>query len=174
MLRGLIRVLISRHAVGLLGLIIVVPVVLAIREVSHQLFVNPDLKEVMDIVTGIGIILISLGVTLEERETIREIFHLIGGPDEAWQKSIDHTCHNYGVGQLVLGLLAEMCIEMIKIPNTIIYTGDVDDYLVAVGCAFLGIGAVLLLRMSIILIFLSGRDVHADGTKRVSLDPKDL
>jgi hypothetical protein len=174
MLRGLIRVLISRHAVGLLGLIIVVPIVLAIREISHQLFVNPDLKEVMDIVTGIGIILISLGVTLEERATIREIFALMGGPYETWQKSIDHTCHNYGVGQLVLGLLAEMCIEMIKIPNTIIYTGDVDDYLVAAGCIFLGIGALLLLRMSIILIFLSGRGVHAGGTGQVSLDPKDL
>ena len=56
----------------------------------------------------------------------------------------------------MIGLLAEICIEMIKIPNTIIYTGDVDDYLVAVGCIFLAIGAALLLRLSFVLMFRSG------------------
>ncbi|MFO1159601.1 MAG: hypothetical protein U1E60_12240 [Reyranellaceae bacterium] len=157
MLRGLMRVLISRHAIGILALIIVVPLVLAIRENWEQLFVRYDLHEPMDIVTGIGIILIALGVVLEERKALREIFDLVDGPDEAWQQSIDHLCHHYGVGQLVLGLMAEICIEMIKIPNTIIYTGDVDDYLVAVGCVFLAIAAVLLVRMAVVLIFLMGQ-----------------
>ena len=74
------------------------------------------------IVTGIGIIMIGWGVLLEERRTLREIFGLLDGPDEAWQATIDHACHNYGVGQLSIGLMAEICIELIKIPNTIIYT----------------------------------------------------
>jgi len=40
------------------------------------------------------------------------------------------------VGQLVFGLFAAICIEMIKIPNTIIYTGETDDWLVAGGCSW--------------------------------------
>jgi hypothetical protein len=139
-------------------MLIVLPMVLANIEVSSHLFGKPDIREEMDICTGIGVIMIGLGVALEERKTLREVFGLLGGPDEAWQASIDHLCHNYGAGQLVIGLLAEICIEAIKIPNTILYTGEVDDYLVAASLLFVLIGAVLLFRFAFTMIFLMGKD----------------
>ncbi len=161
MFRPLMTLLTSRYTIGLLSLVICVPMLITLTEVSEALWSKPDLKEEMEIVTGIGIIMIGWGVLLEERKTLREIFGLLDAPDEAWQEQIDHTCHNYGVGQLSIGLMAEICIELIKIPNTIIYTGEVDDYLVAAGLFFVGVGALLLIRHVIVMLFLLPRSVTA-------------
>lgn len=161
MVRPLMSVLTSRFTIGLLSLLICVPMAITLLEVSHALWRKPDLKEEMEIVTGIGIIMIGWGVLLEERRTLREIFGLLDGPDEAWQATIDHACHNYGVGQLSIGLMAEICIELIKIPNTIIYTGEVDDYLVAAGLFFVGVGALLLARHVLVMFFFLPRSAAA-------------
>lgn len=161
MFRVLMIVLTSRYTIGLISLLICVPMLITLTEVSKALWSKPDLKEEMEIVTGIGIIMIGWGVVLEERRTLREIFGLLGTQDEAWQTILDHTCHNYGVGQLAIGLMAEICIELIKIPNTIIYTGEVDDYLVAAGLFFVGVGALLLMRHVLVMFFLLPRSVTA-------------
>lgn len=147
------RVLASRFTIGTIALLIVLPMALAIPEVSARLFGKPDIKEEMEICTGIGVIMIGLGVSLEERKTLREVFGILGDRFEAWEQKIDHVCHNYGAGQLVIGLMAEICIEAIKIPNTILYTGEVDDYLVAASLIFIGLGGVLLLRLAFTLFF---------------------
>ena len=153
MIRQLMRGVTSRYVIALISAVICVPMTITIFAVSRELWQRPDLHEPMDIVTGIGIIMIGWGVVLEERFTLREIFGLTGGPDEAFQAALDHTCHNYGVGQLVLGLMAEICIEMIKIPNNIIYTGEVDDFLVAGGLVFVGLGALIQARHVLVKLF---------------------
>ncbi len=158
-MRVLGRVLLSRWVIGLLLLILVPPLILAVVEIWPHLFHVPDLHEDQDIVTGLGVIMIGVGVALEERHVLREVFGLLEGPHEAWEQMVDHVCHKYGAGQLVLGLFAEICIEMIKIPNTIIYTGEVDDYLIIGAMVFMTIGAILLARGGITLLFLlPGRD----------------
>ena len=128
--------------------------VLATLQMTRVLWRSADLHEAMDIVSGMGIIMIALGVVLEERKAIREIFDLTNGPDEARQQQLDHTCHDYGVGQLVFGLFAAICIEMIKIPNSIGYTGEVDDWMIAGGAVFVVLGAFLLIRHALVLLFL--------------------
>ena len=81
--------------------------------------------------------------------------------DEAGQEQLDLHCHHYGVGQLVFGLFAAICIEMIKVPNTVIYTGETDDWLVAGGMVFVLLGAFLLVRHAFALLFLLGKKVNA-------------
>jgi LPXTG-motif cell wall-anchored protein len=65
------------------------------------------------------------------------------------------------VGQLVFGLFAAICVEMIKVPNTVIYTGETDDWLIAGGMLFVLLGAVLLFRHAFALVFLPGRKENA-------------
>jgi hypothetical protein len=161
------RFLLSRWFIGVLQLLLVLPMALAVFEVGHELFNHPDLREQMEIVTGVGVIMIGFGVALEERHIVREVFGLAGGPHEAWEERVDHICHKYGVGLLVLGLFAEICIEAIKIPNTILYTGEVDDYLVAAGLVFVAIAAALLARGSIILLFLTPGPQAVPGPRTV-------
>lgn len=152
MIRLLVRALISRFSIALIELVIVVPMALATLHMTRVLWRTTDLREAMDIVSGVGIIMIALGVVLEERKAIREVFDLTGGPDEARQEQLDHNCHHYGVGQLVFGLFAAICIEMIKIPNTIVYTGEADEWLIAGGTLFVVLGAFLLVRHALVLV----------------------
>ena len=156
------RVLISRFSIAFIEIVIVIPMVLATLQMTKVLWRSgADLREAMDIVSGVAIIMIALGVVLEERKTIREVFDLTTGPDEARQEWLDLHCHHYGVGQLVFGLFAAICIEMIKVPNTIIYTGETDDWLIAGGMVFVLLGAFLLVRHAVTLLFLLGKQADA-------------
>ena len=146
------RLLLSRFTFGAAQLLLVVPLVLAVWQVGFRMFTKDDLHEEMDIVTGIAVIMIGLGVVLEERHVLREVFRLTGGAREAAEEAVDHLCHKYGAGQLVFGLFAAICIEAIKIPNTILYTGEVDDYLVIGGLFFVAMGAFLLARCGLVLL----------------------
>ena len=157
MIRLLVRALISRFSIALIELLIVVPMVLATFQMTKVLWKTTDLHEAMDIVSGVAIIMIALGVVLEERKTIREVFELTGEPDESRQEWLDLHCHHYGVGQLVFGLFAAICVEMIKVPNTVIYTGETDDWLIAAGMLFVLLGAFLLVRHAFALVFLPGK-----------------
>ena len=149
--------LMSRYFIALFEALFVPPMVLGAWESILPLWRDPDLHLPMETVTGIGVIMIGIGVVLEERHALREMFGIVGQPDEAWQETIDHSCHHAGVAQLVLGLFTEISIELIRIPNTVIYTGDADDWLVAMGCFFITCGAFLQLRHAIKLVLMSRR-----------------
>ncbi|WP_421999642.1 hypothetical protein [Reyranella sp.] len=161
MLRPVVRVLISRFSIAFIELVIAVPMALGVREVWSRLWQQPDLHEQIETIGGLGIIMIGLGVVLEERGALRQIFGLAPAPDEAWQAHLDHNCHHAGLGQLVLGLFAEISIELTKIPNSVIYTGEVDDWLVAAGCIMVGVGGLLLIRHAVVLLFLLRRQFLA-------------
>ena len=165
MFRPVVRVLISRFSIALIEIVIAIPMALGVREVSKALWVLPDLHEQIETIGGLGIIMIGLGVVLEERGALREIFRLVNAPDEAWQSHLDHSCHHAGLGQLVLGLFAEIFVELTRIPNSVIYPGEVDDWLVLGGCVMVSLGGLLLVRHALVLLFESRRHFQAVGRK---------
>ncbi len=81
MIRLLVRVLISRFSIAFIEVVIVIPMVLATLQMTKVLWRTVDLREAMDIVSGVAVIMIALGVVLEERKTIREVFELTSGRD---------------------------------------------------------------------------------------------
>ncbi len=105
----------------------------------------------MDTTLGIGVILIGWGVALEERQSLRELFHLAGGADEERQMAIDHDCHGVGVGALLLGLFSEVAIECIKLPNRVVNTSGIEPYVLGLAVAMLvlcaGILGIHILRL---------------------------
>jgi hypothetical protein len=141
MVRLLVRIFVSPLAIAVIDLLILIPLILAIVDVSQDLLRGANIHEPMDIVEGMGVILIGWGVALEERALLREIFALKQEKDEAWQVAIDHLCHSAGVGLLVFGLFAEMGIEVIRLPDRIINTQGANEAIAAVSVAFLAIGA---------------------------------
>src|SRR4029078_5898462 len=76
--------------------------------------------EVMD---GIGVILIGYGVALEERKALRELAGPLSRINRDWEAAIDKHCHAQGLLLLVFGLFVEMCIACIEIPNHVVDTG---------------------------------------------------
>lgn len=56
------------------------------------------------------------------------------------------------MGVLILGLFAEICAEVIHLPNRIIDTGGSEHPLLAVGAALLTLAGLLLVRLIVQLI----------------------
>ncbi|MFI4998906.1 MAG: hypothetical protein ACHQK9_03405 [Reyranellales bacterium] len=157
MLRILMRILLSPLAILMFDLLILVPTFLAIVDVIGTLKLNHENHEALDIIEGIGVIMIGWGVALEERKEMRNIFGLADAPNEAWQAEVDHICHHVGIGVLVFGLFAEMCTEMIRLPDRIINTEAINHVLFPTGVAFIGICAIILLRHIVGLLGLVAR-----------------
>jgi hypothetical protein len=147
-----LRFLISPPAIAAVNLIILWPLVLAIVDVVESMGIQRDFNEAVDTESTISIVLIGWGVALEERFVLREVFGMVGRPDERWQKGIDEACHRTGVGVLILGLFAEICAELIHLPNRIIDTGGSEHPLLAVGVVLLAVAGLILVRFIVQLI----------------------
>lgn len=146
MVRFLIRIFVSPLAIAIINLLILVPLVLAIVDVIRSLWHGGPINDPLDIVEGMGVILIGWGVAMEERSVIRELFALTGLPDEWRQTVVDHDCHAAGVGLLIFGLFAEMCIEAIRLPNHIINTEGINEIVLAASLVFLALCVWILAR----------------------------
>jgi hypothetical protein len=147
-----LRVLISPPAIAAVNLLILWPLVLSVVDVIEGIWIHRDFNEAVDTVSTIAIILIGWGVALEERHVLREVFRMSGRPDERWQHGIDEACRRAGVGVLILGLFAEICAELIHLPNRIIETGGSEHPLLGIGTFFLAVAGLILMRLVVQLI----------------------
>ncbi len=141
-----LRLLVSPIAIAIINVIILVPMVLSIVDIVQGLRHQHDFKEPVEIVTTVAVMMIGWGVALEERHMLREVFGMLGRADEAWQGDIDQLCHRVGVGVLVLGLFADICVEMISLPDRIINTSGVELELVIGALLLIAAGSAILVR----------------------------
>lgn len=108
--------------------------------------VENNLVELEDIVENLGVILIGYGVAVEERSSFMPIFRLYPRFASELQRRIDHHCHEYGLCYLLLGLLLEVCVALIKIPNKVIDTDKLEIGIYISAIVFLLWNAALMLR----------------------------
>lgn len=146
------RFLISPLAIAAVNLLILWPLVLSVVDVIESIGIHRDFNEAVDTVSTIAIVMIGWGVALEERHVLREMFSMVGRPDERWQHGIDEACRRAGVGVLILGLFSEICAEMIHLPDRIINTVGSEHPLLAVGIALLSLAGLVLVRLIIQLV----------------------
>jgi hypothetical protein len=108
--------------------------------------VENNLVELEDIVENLGVILIGYGVAVEERSSFMPIFRLYPRFKSELQSQIDHHCHEYGLCYLLLGLMLEVCVALIKIPNRVIDTEKLEVAIYLMAIVFLLWNAGLMLR----------------------------
>jgi hypothetical protein len=118
--------------------------------------------EAEEIISGIGVILISWGVALEERLKLREVFGLIPEEEsegshhhEPYESAIDENCHRYGLGLLLLGLFAEVGVECVRVPDRIINTGGIESEVLYFSSFLLVVSGILMVRQIVFLLFTS-------------------
>jgi hypothetical protein len=90
--------------------------------------------EVMD---GLGTILIGYGVATEERHALRDVAGHLPRIDRAWEAAIDKHSHSQGLLLLVFGLLNEMCMACIHIPSHIVDERGIERHLLALASVLL-------------------------------------
>ncbi|MDR3641202.1 MAG: hypothetical protein P4L39_07755 [Humidesulfovibrio sp.] len=105
-----------------------------------------NVLELEDTFEYLGVILIGYGVAVEERQSFMRIFRLYPAFESRLQERVDHLCHEYGLCYLLLGLLMEICVACIKIPNSIINTERIEYTVFTVSAFFLIWNAILMLR----------------------------
>jgi hypothetical protein len=156
MVRFCVRVFISPLVLAAINLLLLIPLVLAIVDVSINLGRGQAADQALiDVVEGMGVLLIGWGVAIEERRSLREIFRLTGASDEARQGRLDEICHAAGLGLLIFGLFAEMCIEGIRIPNHILNTEGINEVVLGISLLFMAI-CVWILGRSVVGIVAAG------------------
>jgi hypothetical protein len=146
------KFLISPLGIAAVNLLILWPLVLSVIDVIESIAIHRDFNEAVDTVSTIAIMMIGWGVALEERHVLRGVFGMVGRPDERWQHGIDEACHRTGVGVLLLGLFAEVCAELVHLPNRIIDTAGREHPLLAVGIALLTLAGLVLVRLVVQLV----------------------
>jgi hypothetical protein len=147
-----LRVLISPPAIAAVNLLILWPLVLSVADIVEGFFKGRDFNQAVDTVSTIAIVMIGWGVALEERHVLRGVFGMTGRGDEPWQNAVDQLCYRTGVGVLILGLFAEICAEMVHLPDRIINTVGRELDLLAVGTVLLSVCGLVLARHIVKLV----------------------
>ena len=145
MVRFAMRVFMLPVSIALMDLIILVPLLLSIVTVIQDLL-HGRLDEPMDILEGGGVVLIGWGVAIEERPSLRDIFHLEGGANEALETGIDVLCHSSGIGLLIFGLFAEIAVTAVRLPQHVVPTEGFDHVVLWVSVFFITLGTYVLLQ----------------------------
>ena len=98
--------------------------------------------EAVELWEGFGTILLGFGVILEERTTLREIL----GIKVDHHSRVEELCHDYGVFFVILGVLIETFAWLIKIPNVVLDTYEVEFSLLNLAAIGAVIAAILQFR----------------------------
>ena len=145
MVRFAMRVFMLPVSIALMDLIILVPLLLSLMTVIQDL-VHGKLDEPMDILEGVGVVLIGWGVAIEERPSLRDIFHLEGGANEQLERGIDVLCHSSGIGLLIFGLFAEIAVTAVRLPQHVVPTEGFDHVVLWVSVFFIALGTYVLIQ----------------------------
>ncbi|MFI5033288.1 MAG: hypothetical protein ACHQPH_21565 [Reyranellales bacterium] len=144
--RMLMRVFTSVPCIGIVGLLIMFPLVLGIVAAQRDLRAGKDVEHIAEMLEGLGIILIGWGVAIEERHSLRQMAGLIGSPDSEREIAIDHVSHSNGICMLILGLFAEIGVEAVRLPNDVLPTFDFDEGVTWITIGFVVVGGLVLLH----------------------------
>ncbi|AYO84069.1 hypothetical protein [Methylobacterium brachiatum] len=157
----LATMLLSRWSIVAFNVVILMPLTLALYEVVSLLWGagfghHESIQEAGHIIEGMGVILIGWGVVLEERAGVS---HLLGGlPTEEpdYEAALDALCHHVGLALLVLGLMAEIFVQCVEVPDHIIHTDGIERVVLTGSAGFLALGLATLVRHVIGLALFRG------------------
>jgi hypothetical protein len=163
----LARLLLNRWTLSVLNLLILFPLVLAIVELFALLWgaawtahMHDAISQSEDLIEGVGVVLIGWGVALEERNGMAELLGSSIDLTDTREVYLSHVCHSSGLAVLVLGLFAEIAMEIVRLPDHIINTNSIERWPLSIAALFLSLAAVCLLVHVVRMIFPRDHDPH--------------
>lgn len=79
-----------------------------------------DTERVETILEGLATMFVAYGVALEERESLMRMIGYYPASLTPRETYLDHISHQYGVLLLIIALIAEVIIQILKIPDRFI------------------------------------------------------
>ena len=96
-----------------------------------------------------GVVLIGWGVVLEERHGVANLLGGAPSGNPAAEAASDGRCHRAGLSLLVLGLIAEIFVQCVEVPDHIINTDGLERVVLTGGDAVLALGLATLVSLSV-------------------------
>jgi hypothetical protein len=115
-------------------------------------FGHPDAHELEAIIDGIAVLSIAFGVALECRKDIMAMLGLYPALKNATERRIDQVCHDFGIWYLLLGLLMDIPVQAVKVPEHIFATTGIEVPTLLVAVFFLAVALLAGLRASWLLL----------------------
>lgn len=161
--RPVVRIFLNRYGILLFNLLLLVILISSIVHMTAMLLdPGDDFEELERTIEGLATIFIAYGVVLEERESLLKIFRYYPRFASELETRIDHICHAYGVLFLVIGLLAEVAVELVKIPDRIVNTAKLEEILFFLGMALLVAGGYYTVTFCWKLAASCGKQTNCD------------
>jgi len=138
--------LFSYHGLLLLNLIFLTVMAFSLVDMTNMLMNGAEeTEEVERIMTGLATLFVAYGVALEERGFLMKIVGCYPQNQTSRQMYIDHISHHYGVLLLIVGLMVEVGVQIIKIPDRFTDVINFEGIAYAMGfLSFLMIGYWLI------------------------------
>jgi hypothetical protein len=152
--------LLSRWAILAINAIIFFVLAISVDDITRLVWGGHELHSLEEIISGVCVILIGYGVVLEERHSLRAMLgagHTLDLPNET---AIDHFSHGAGLLMLVYGLLGEISVECVRIPDRLINTQGIERGVLLLATFFIVASLWVLLTFSYRLVF-KGAAGHA-------------
>ena len=165
--KTLMLAMLNRHVLILFNLILL-SIIFSIVVEFITLVITPenDIKEMVEMCNGIAIILYGYGVALELRVPFMKLIGVYPACATPLSRWIDRLCYKYGIFFILLGLVQEILVHIVLIPNIILNTEGKESHIFIVCAIMQVIVTVLLVIMSYRLAMatqLAERDGAADG-----------
>ena len=126
--------LLNRYTVTVFNLMLMLLLGLALKDlVTMLLSSKQEVEEMLKIVGGTGTIIVTYGIVLEERESLMHIFGCYPKHKTPRQALTDQICSDGGILLLVIGLLVEVLVQLIEIPDSIVDTEGHEQIVFMVG-----------------------------------------
>ena len=150
----LATVLLNRWVIALINALACFVCTIAMIEVVSTIIAHTNQHGAEEIVTGIGVILIGYGVVLEERHSFRRLMGGVRGSTEEWESAVDDLCHGAGLLLLVFGLLAEIAVTCLDLPDRIVNTSGIERQVLSIGVLFVVASMITMAVHSIKMLML--------------------
>lgn len=135
--------LLNRYSVTFFNLLLMALLVLALKDLTKLLLTNKkEVEEMLKIVGGTGSIMVTYGIVLEERESLMHIFKCYPKHESQNQKLTDQICSDAGILLLVIGLIIEVLVQVIEIPNSVLNTKGHESIIFGIGGLLLVIALI--------------------------------
>lgn len=137
------RVLVTRVPTIIIDLVMMILMAFALHELTLDIW-RLGHHRAADVIADAAILMIGWGVALEERASVREIFGMQGGKDEALEQRVDHASHSIGLMVLLFGLFAEMFEQLSEFHISAFKLTAVREVLLTAGGLCIAAGIALL------------------------------
>ena len=111
-----------------------------------------DTREMIEMCSGIAMILYGYGVALELREPLLKHLNFYPDLSTPLRRWVDERSHKYGIFFVLIGLAQETLVHLIMIPDRVLNTTGNESYIFTI-CVFMqALVCVLLARLSYLLV----------------------